>query len=1014
MSEFLTPNSQISIVSQSEQSTVIAEYKPTDKLAKSYQTEADLEKELINILKNNGYEYLDIKNNDALISNLRTQISKLNNNFTFSDSEWSRFMSEYLCNKGEGIEEKTRKIQEDERYSLKLDNGSTKNIAIIDKQNIHNNNLQVVNQYETDGGNRDNRYDVSILVNGLPLCHIELKRRGVAIREAFNQINRYQRDSFWADSGLFEFAQLFIISNGMHTKYYSNTTRFAALKERKGRSAGRKTSNSFEFTSRWADAKNKRIDDLADFAKIFLSKHTLLAVLTKYCVFTSDKLLLVMRPYQIAASEAILTRIAMATNRKKLGATDAGGYIWHTTGSGKTLTSFKTAQLASRLNYIDKVLFVVDRKDLDYQTMKEYDKFQKGAANSNASTAILTRQLSDSNVKIIITTIQKLDKFINANNGSKIFNKHIVLIFDECHRSQFGDMHIKITKTFKKYYIFGFTGTPIFSVNAQGGGNPQLRTTEQAFGNLLHDYTIVDAINDENVLPFRVDYINTLKIKEGIKDKQVRGIDVERAANAPERISKIVAYILEHFNQKTKRNEYYTLKDRRLAGFNSILATSSIDAAKLYYSEFVKQMANLPDTQRLKVALIYSFGANDAEAEDGILPDEDFDTDSLDKTNRDFLDNAINNYNETFKTNFDTNSANFQNYYKDLSQKVKDRDIDLLIVVNMFLTGFDATTLNTLWVDKNLRYHGLLQAFSRTNRILNSVKTFGNIVCFRDLEQAAKDAIAIFGDKDIGGIVILRSYADYYNGWDEDGKRQSGYSELIAELQKNFSLPVGEQAEKDFIRLYGAILRMKNILSSFDDFTGQEILTEREFQDYQSAYLDLYDKFRKNKDGDKEQINDDIVFEMELVKQITINIDYILTMVEKYHKSKMKDKKILIAINKATNASVELRSKRELIENFISGLNANTNVEKEWKEFTNKNRTADLDEIIKTENLKPEPTRKFIEDAFRDGEIKAKGTDFAGILPPSGSIFNKNNALIKKKSVVLQKLLAFFEKYFGI
>ena len=883
---------------------------------------------------------------------------------------------------------------------------------------------------------RKNRYDVTVLVNGLPMVHVELKRRGVAIREAFNQINRYQRDSFWADSGLFEYVQLFVISNGTHTKYYSNTTRSAHLKEQQGKKSRKKTSNSFEFTCWWTDAKNKRIADLVDFSKTFFSKHSLLSILTKYCVFTSDKLLLVMRPYQIAAAERIMNRIAMATNHKQLGTVDAGGYIWHTTGSGKTLTSFKTAQLASQLEGMDKVLFVVDRKDLDYQTMKEYDKFQKGSANSNTSTAVLTKQLADPNAKIIITTIQKLSKFIAANKGHRVFNGHSVLIFDECHRSQFGEMHTAITKAFKNYHLFGFTGTPIFAVNSASGGNPQLKTTEQAFGKKLHAYTIVDAINDENVLPFRIDYINTLKMKDQVKDKKVRAIDVEAAASSPERIAQMTDYILEHFDQKTKRDggfygfsklmniaEVVADKEKdatkrvkeirnqaRLNGFNSIFAVSSIDVAKKYYRAFQSRDSGL------KIATIFSFGANEDENEDGILPDEDFDTTRLDQPSRDFLDSAINDYNRAFGTSYDTSADKFENYYKDVSMRMKNREVDLLIVVNMFLTGFDATTLNTLWVDKNLRHHGLLQAFSRTNRILNSVKTFGNIICFRDLEQATNDALSVFGNKEAGGIVLLKSFREYYNGWEKDDKPQKGYVDLITELQERFPLPVfieGEQAEKDFIRLWGAILRLRNILTSFDEFAGNEILSERDFQDYQSAYLDLYDKFRRHIEADKENINDDIEFEIELIKQVTINIDYILQLVAKYHQSKMKDKEILTTIDKAMDSSIELRSKKELIERFINTLNVHSDIDQDWRAFTDKNKVEELEKIIAEEKLKPEQTKVLMANAFRDGELKSTGTRFAGILPPV-SMFDKHNTRAKKKRRVLEKLTAFFEKYMNL
>ena len=718
--------STYNIVASTDESTVVAEYSPPYKTKAEYQSEADLEREFIKLLSGQGYEFLAIRNEAVLIDNLRRQLETLNG-ITFSNDEWEWFFNECIASTNEGIVEKTRKIQDDYVQILKRDDGSTKNVYLLDKKNIHNNRLQVINQYEESGGPHDTRYDVSILVNGLPLVHIELKRRGVAIREAFNQIKRYQRDSFWATSGLYEYVQIFVISNGTNTKYYSNTTRDAHIKEKAEgeRRKSKKTSNSFEFTSYWADANNKVIADLVDFTKTFFAKHTLLNVLTRYCVFTSEELLLVMRPYQIVATEQIMRRIVVSTNYKKIGTTDAGGYIWHTTGSGKTLTSFKTAQLATGLETVDKVLFVVDRKDLDYQTMKEYDRFEKGAANGSKSTKQLEKNLNDPNVRIIITTIQKLDVFISKNKTHNIYMKHIVIIFDECHRSQFGEMHQKIIKAFRNYHIFGFTGTPIFAVNAGTGGNPLLRTTPQAFGDKLHTYTIVDAINDGNVLPFRIDFINTIKQKEDIKDKSVRAIDVEKALSAPERVREIVRYIIEHFDQKTQRNSFYSLKGQRVAGFNSIFAVSSIPMAMKYYEEFKAQLAE--KNKSLRIAIIFSYSANEDDPEDA-LPDEEFENDKLDKSSRDFLEAAIVDYNTAFSTNFDTSSDKFQNYYKDLSQRVKNREIDLLIVVNMFLTGFDATTLNTLWVDKNLKQHGLIQAYSRTNRILNSVKTYGNIV----------------------------------------------------------------------------------------------------------------------------------------------------------------------------------------------------------------------------------------------------------------------------------------------
>ena len=905
------------------ESTVVTEYIREDIPAYSYQSEADLEREFIKNLQNQGYEYLSIHNEKELIANLKDKLEKLNN-IIFSEKEWERFFKEKIANKNDSIVEKTRTIQEDYIKSFTRDDGSLVNISLINKKNIHNNFLQVINQYEEEGGNHNTRYDVSILVNGLPLIHIELKRRGVAIREAFNQINRYQRDSFWAGSGLFEYVQIFVISNGTNTKYYSNTTRARHIKEMSfNRKKVKKSSNSFEFTSYWADTNSKSITDLVDFTKTFFAKHTILNILTKYCIFDTSETLLVMRPYQISATERILSKIQLANNYKWVGKIDAGGYIWHTTGSGKTLTSFKTAQLASQLDYIDKVLFVVDRKDLDSQTQKEYDRFSKGSANGNTSTKILKAQLEDkyeNKSKIIITTIQKLGHFIKQNKNHEVFRKNIVLIFDECHRSQFGELHLAIAKTFKNYFMFGFTGTPIFPKNSNGSSKTLFKTTEQTFGDKLHTYTIVNAINDGNVLPFRIDYINTIKEKENIQDKKVNAIDIEKAMSDPNRIKEVVSYIVDHFEQKTMRNKHYELKDQRLSGFNSIFAVSSIPVAKKYYFEFKKQLKE--KNKDLRVATIFSYSVNEEENTDN-LDDESFDTENLDLGSREFLEEAISDYNKMFGTNYDTSSDGFQLYYENLSKRTKDKEIDILIVVNMFLTGFDATTLNTLWVDKNLRMHGLIQAFSRTNRILNSIKTFGNIVCFRDLQEETDEAIALFGNKESGGIVLLKTYEDYYNGYQDDkGREKEGYSQLIEELQSKFPLSeqiTGESNKKEFVILFGNILKIKNILSAFDKFAGNEILSEREFQDYQSIYLDMYQEIR-TKNKEKEIINDDIIFEIELIKQVEINIDYILMKVTEYYKSNKEDKEILIDIKKAINSSLELRSKKELIKNMVAHL----------------------------------------------------------------------------------------------
>ena len=1038
--------SYFNIVAQSTENTVVTEYEPVKTLSGNYQSEADLEKEFIRLLTEQGYEYLKLHHENDLTGNLRIQLEKLND-YHFTEEEWIRFFNDSIANQNEGIVEKTRKIQEDNVQVLKRDDGSTKNITLIDKKNIHSNYLQVINQYvvsKAEGSKRDNRYDVTILVNGFPLIHVELKRRGVAIREAFNQIDRYQRDSFWAGNGLFEYTQIFVISNGTNTKYYSNSTRFNAVNDAKASAAQKKgkTSNSFEFTSYWADSKNRIIPDLIDFTKTFFAKHTILNIITKYCIFTSENMLLVMRPYQITATESILNRIAIANNYKKYGDIAGGGYIWHTTGSGKTLTSFKTAREASLLPFIDKVLFLVDRKDLDYQTMKEYDRFEKGAANSNTSTSILKKQLEDSNAHIIITTIQKLATFIKKNKEHEVYNKQVVIIFDECHRSQFGDMHAAIVKSFKKYYLFGFTGTPIFPANIGDLTKSKFFTTEQTFGDKLHTYTIVDAINDKNVLPFRVDYIKTMDMGDDIDDEPVWDIAREKAMMAPERIKLVTEYILNNFDRKTYRGDksyvYNTLVNieevasgkrgaveeikqrQRVHGFNSIFAVASVPMARAYYQEFKKQMDADP-TKKLRVAVIYSYGANEAvcdEDESGFLDEENpEDTSMLDYSSRDFLEAAISDYNKMFRTNYSTDGDKFQNYYKDVSLRMKNRELDLLIVVSMFLTGFDATTLNTLWVDKNLKMHGLIQAFSRTNRILNSIKTFGNIVCFRNLQKRVDTAISRFGDKDAGGIVLLKSFNDYYYGYEGiDGKTYQGYQSMIEELITKFPLSEprieGEQSQKEFISLFGAVLRMRNLLSAFDEFEGKEIITDRDFQDYLGRYQDLRDEWNeRRKERQSTDIVDDIVFEIELIKQIEINIDYIIMLVKKYHDSHCEDKEVLITIKKAIDASPELRSKKALIETFISGINDVDDVMAEWHEYVAEMREEELRQIIVEERLKEAETRRFIENAFKYGEIKTTGTDIDKCMPPA-SRFGGDRAV--KKQGVIDRLKSFFQKYYGV
>jgi type I restriction enzyme R subunit len=1016
--------SNINLISENDNSTVLTEYKNLDRVAKSYQSESALEDEFIKTLMDEGYERLTIDNENDLIFNLRKELERLNN-YHFTDGEWEYLFTNVLANKNDYIIEKTKLIQEDYIQSITLDNGSLKNIYLIDKSNIHNNHLQVINQYVNNDGNYDNRYDVTILVNGLPLVHVELKKRGIDLREAFNQIERYQRDSFWASNGLFNYVQIFVISNGTLTKYYSNTTREFHINNKT-----KHKSNSFEFTSYWADQKNNGITDLIDFASTFFTKTTLLNVLTKYCVFTSEQDLLVMRPYQIVATEKILNRINIAYNNKFYGSVKAGGYIWHTTGSGKTLTSFKTSQLVSKLDYIDKVLFVVDRKDLDYQTMKEYDRFKEGCANSNSNTKVLENQLNDPNARIIITTIQKLSTFIKKNNESEVFNKHVVFIFDECHRSQFGDMHKSIIKKFNKYYMFGFTGTPIFPENARKIDGVE-ETTEQIFGDRLHTYTIVNAIADKNVLPFRYEYVGRVDIKSDVNDEKVYSIDEEKVFDNKFRISAITDYIIKHFSTKTKTSEQYIystldnvvevakkqdtkeLKTKKsINGFNSIFAVANIKMAKEYYEEFMHQQQDL--NTNLKVAMIYSYGVN---GEDGVIDETVENTESLSTDDRTFLDNAIKDYNKMFGTSYDTSSERFQNYYKDVSLRMKNREIDILIVANMFLTGFDAKTLNTLWVDKNLKWHGLIQAFSRTNRILNSVKTYGNIVSFRNLEDRLNEALSKFGDEEARGIVLLKPYKDYYFGYtDDNGKVFDGYETLVNKFKSMFNpgeLPLSEEKQKEYIKTYGAILKATNILSSFDEFKEDELLTERDKQDYHSVYIELYNEFRNKAKHDKADITDDIVFEMELIKSIEVNIDYILALVKKYHESNMEDKEILVTINKAIMASPDLRNKKDLILAFIDSLDQNSNVYSDFESFMNSKKKEELDKIIQEENLSSDETYTFVKNSFEQGRVETNGTEVSSLLPPM-NMFSKDNDRQIKKNRVIDKLLEFFDKFFSI
>lgn len=991
----------LKLLAQNTTSTIAVEFTPSKRQNSSYQSEAQLEKELIATLQAQGYEYAKITDEKSLESNLRTKLEELNST-TLSDTEWRRFFTQVLSRANASIVEKSVLIQEDYIQPLERDNGSIINFKLIDKADIHKNSLQVINQYEATTPTRSHRYDVTILVNGLPLVHIELKRRGVSLKEAFNQINRYGRESFFSGSGLFEFVQIFVISNGTQSKYYSNTTRDFHIKTKQGIKTT-KTSNSFEFTSYFSDEKNTIIDDLIDFAKTFFARHTLLNILCHYCVLDVDRKLLVLRPYQIAACEKILQQIAISYHNKfyeKSSEQKSGGYIWHTTGSGKTLTSFKTAQLVSKIQEIAKVLFVVDRKDLDYQTMREYDRFQKGAATGSKSTKELQSRLNstDKNHKIIITTIQKLSRFIaQAEKDHTIFNEHIVMIFDECHRSQFGQMQKDITKAFKKLYLFGFTGTPIFAANALG-----FETTQRVFGECLHRYTIIHAIRDHNVLPFRVDYHTTTKDTTQITDEILLN---------PTRIEHITRYILDHFTTHTKRNaKSYNLNGKHTKGFNALFATQSIPMAMRYYEEFKRQQAHLSQDEVLKIGIIYSYAPNDELEEENSE-----DTTALPKSQRDFLDAAISDYNAVFKCKFDSSADNFQNYYKDFSLKLKNRELDLAIVVNMFLTGFDATTLNTLYVDKSLRYHGLLQAYSRTNRILNSVKSFGNIIAFRDLQRNTDDALALFSDENAKGIVFLRSLEEYLQGYtDEKGQKHKGYNELTKELTDKFPLESFRQAtlkqsdKKHFLALFGELLKLRNILEIFDNFSDP--LNERDKQDYQSHYISTYEELRKDKD-DKESNLDEVEFEVELLAQVEVSIEYILELIAKYHKDQATNYEPIL---KLLDSSLSLRSKKELFLRFIDSLHTQSNVEKDFSAYIKTHKNNALQDIINTLNLDPKKTKEFMQDSFERGELRDYGRAFGEILPPSPLFGKGAEQTHKVRKKALEKLQAFFELFKGL
>ena len=984
-------------VAQSNKSTVLAEYIPTARKETSYQSEAKLEAALIEQLEAQGYERMLITSEEDLKPNLRMQLEKLNG-IEFSDAEWEGFFTTVLAKESAGVLEKTELLQsEDTAVLLDRDDGTRKNVRLIDKRNIHNNRLQVISQYNAKGS-RANRYDVTILVNGLPMVHVELKRRGVDLREAFNQIERYQQESFWAGAGLFQYVQLFIISNGTLTRYYSNTVRQGHTDKARGRKGSAKS--HFVFATHWADQKNRPINELADFTRTFLSKRTLLAVLAKYCVFDVQQQLLVMRPYQIAATERILERLAAAPEHGDRGAAGQGGYVWHTTGSGKTLTSFKVSQMAQALPGVDKVLFVVDRKDLDYQTMREYERFKKGSANATQSSGGLQRLLELPDARIIITTIQKLDRFVSRNAKHPVYAQHVVMVFDECHRSQFGSMHRQITRKFKRHSIFGFTGTPIFAENAPPGAMA-VKTTEQAFGDRLHSYTVVDAIRDENVLPFRIDYMDAFGAKAEDGGEQAEGDRNAVDFGAPRRVEEVVKYVLGHFAQKTKRVSSGK-------GFNSLFAAESIAAAKAYYSEFKRQQEALPDGKRLKIGLIFSFSPNeDVDAEGGWLRDEPMDGKGLDESSRLFLEKAIGDYNRMFRSDFGIEGDGFQNYYKDLSKRIKAGELDLCIVVNMLLTGFDAPTLNTLWVDRPLRHHGLMQAFSRTNRILDSVKAFGNIVAFRDLEERTKDALALFGSEDAEGTVFLEPYEHHLEK----------YRTLVESIRQTFPLdapPEGEGAQRKFCRQFGELMRVRNVLQAFDDFEGdveaEDLMAGREMQDYQSHYLELNRKFAGKRESGGSEQDDDLVFEIELIKSVEYGVVEILALVESAERH---GRDALDELRRAIESSPSLRDRKDLFERFYADLPKGRDVAEAWRDFVLEQKEAELAEIVAEEKLNEQAARHFVERAFQEGELPRHGTSITTVLPPMRR-FGRDSDHAEKKERVLDALEGLFQRFRGL
>lgn len=997
-----------STIAEMNNGIILANYKKIDRASEStYQSEADLERELINNLMTQGYQRLEARNSSDLYKNLKEQLERLNG-VSFSSSEWQRFLLEYLDAPNDGIIEKTRKIQENYINDFTFDDGNLKNIKLIDKDNIFNNFLQVTSQIKQEGSHK-NRYDVSILVNGLPLVHIELKKRGVSLHEAFDQIHRYSKESFNVENSLYKYVQIFVISNGTYCRYFANTTA--------------QNKNNYEFTCQWADAKNKSINDLEDFTRTFFEKRVILEVLTKYCVFDVSNTLLIMRPYQIAATERILWKIKSSYERKKAGTIEAGGFIWHTTGSGKTLTSFKTARLATGLSFIDKVFFVVDRKDLDYQTMKEYQRFQPDSVNGSKDTKALKKAIEKKDDRIIVTTIQKLNEFVKKNPNHEIYDKNCVLIYDECHRSQFGDAQKNIRRSFKNYYQFGFTGTPIFPENSLG-----TETTAGIFGAQLHSYVITDAIRDGKVLKFKVDYNNiTPKFKAAEREyneKKLAKLESKMFLH-PERITEITKYILRIFDTKTHRNELYDIKNRRLRGFNAMFAVQSVDAAKLYYEEFQRQQSALDFDKRLKVATIFSYAPNEEGKAIGEISEENFDPCAMDSTAKEFLDKVINDYNNYFKTNFSTAANEFQNYYKDLSLRVKNKEVDLLIVVGMFLTGFDAPTLNTLFVDKNLRYHGLIQAFSRTNRILNKVKTFGNIVCFRDLEKATKDAIKTFGDENSLNIILEKSYKEYIDGFidEETGKTTKGYKDLCNEILEKFPDPTEIELEadkKDFVQLFGELLKSENILKNFDEFSSfEKIIPDRLMQDMKSVYVDIREDILKLRHGDKENTMtidfSDVEFQIDLLKTDEINLDYILNLILEKSKEHTDIETLKVEVRRVIRSSLGTRAKEDLIMNFINSnkltdLKNTDDILESFYSFAKKEKEKNIDNLIDRENLK-EGSKRFIEKAIEKGYASYSGDELDKIIPPTS---RRGGAREKKKESILDKIRNLVEIFTGI